>query len=250
MRVVFFFKSNPMNTVYKVTEAELAIARPFAERRAERSKAFYKKRGNDPKLVYANCVNGILGEFKAKIWLDQQFPQHRVSDVVQVVDGVPTWDPDLTITLCDKNGNETGDEVYVHVKSFVVGKYPEFPDENGNDRWVTPRSFTFQKTGLGGGHGDADMARIQTGGNSTDLLVGAILSCEGRERVPLDAIGDTCRLVGPFIMQQAVDLNLWKPPASRSHMMQMTKRVLWVDDLLTQVDVCLDIDVDEDVDED
>ena len=29
-------------------------------------------------------------------------------------------------------------------------------------------------------------------------------------------------------------------------MMRKTKRVLWVDDLLTQVDVCLDIDVDED----
>ena len=233
-----------MNTVYKVTEAELEIARSFAERRATESKDFYTKRGNDPKLVYANCVNGIVAEFKAKEWLDQQFPQHRVSEVVQVYNDRPNWNPDLTITLRDRNGDETGDEVYVHVKSFVVGKYPEFPDENGNDRWVTPRSFMFQKTNLGGGHGDADMARIQTGGDSTDLLIGAIMSCEGKKKVPLDAIGDTCQLTGPFIMQQAVDLNLWKPPASRSPYMQKTKRVLWLDDLLTQVDVCLNIDVD------
>lgn len=233
-----------MNTKYKITETELEIARPFARRRAEESKTFYKQRGNDPKLVYANCVNGLVTEMKAKQWLDQQFPQHRVSEVVQVYNNRPSWRPDLTITLCDREGNETGDEVYVHVKSFVVGKYPEYPDENGYDRWVTPRSFMFQKTFLDGGHGDADMARIEVGGNSTDLLIGGVLSSEGKTNVPLDAVGDTCQLVGPFIMQQAVDQHLWRPPASQSPFMQKTKRVLLLDDLLARVDICENINVD------
>ena len=230
-----------MNTKYEITQKDLAIARPFAEKRARNSKAFYRARGNKESHVVANCMNGILAEMKAKLWCDANFPQHRVGDVVTKYNENPTWEPDLTMYLRKRDGTEAG-SIYIHVKSFVLGKYPEFPDANGDDRWVTPPSFMFQKTDLGPNHSDADMIRIQKGGNSTDLLIGGLMSCKGH--TPLDAVGDMCQLVGPFIMQQAVDQDLWKPPAARSEKMRMHKRVLHLDDLLTKVDVCTTITIE------
>ena len=210
---------------YDFTETDVTRATDFAERRAQRDGDHYTDRNSAAYKLMQDNINGALGEIAAQHALARLFegtaevsdPDFNVYEKAR-----KSFAPDLQVTFSE------GVVAHAQVKMHVCYRY---------DRSVPP-SFMFQRAGSGR-HQDKHLLSLKKGDqNHTEWLVGVLgyvntpskLTPGGRVRK--DAVADFCVCYGPWLLQDVVDLDLWRPPSLRRlRQTRAQKQCLWLSDL-------------------
>jgi len=214
---------------YTFTEKQRLAAREFAAASLSdgaRSKC-YGNRGNDTRSekLFSDIANGALAEIAGKSLVELVSPKEaKVSEPDFTVHKVnkKSFDADITLEFVHKDGNK--DQVNVLVKSFFKSRNVDFAP-----------SFCFQKVS-GRRHTDKELSHLKQGGDSTDVLVVALVMDSRFENgdwanADPEKVGDCCVVYGPFAMQDVEDQSLWRDPYIKK--LARYKRVLYLDDLLT-----------------